>query len=245
MTDLPAAESGVAEACDAAAYDRWFARATPRALLFRWLMSGPAQLLTNGPALRLPAELRLGSDTRVLDIGCGRGALLRAIDSQMQFTTTPVGVDRSRAALALGARDADEEPCPRLVQATATALPFRSDAFGFVTCGYLTKHLDDKSLHTVLTEIRRILEPGGLAVVWEFGPSGDQRLDAWNARVLSLIGTAPRLRSTASLRRMAASAGFEFARDANLRPFLVPPIARASVLLGRPPDGWRDDGGGS
>lgn len=221
-------------------YDRWFASTGPRAAFFRWLMSQPAQLLTNGPALRLPSSLRLDAATRMLDIGCGRGALLRALDDQLHFDSPPVGVDFSRAALALDARGAPGVPPPRLVGGSATALPFRGGAFTLVTCGYLAKHLDDDELLTLFAETRRVLAPGGMAVVWEFGPSGDRRLDAWNSRVLSVTSRTPRLRSSATLRRVAAEAGFEFTRDANLRPFLLPPIARASVLLGRPPEGWRE-----
>lgn len=224
-------------------YDRWFAGTGPRAAFFRWLMSQPAQLLTNGPALRLPSSLRLDAATRMLDIGCGRGALLRALDDQLHFDTPPAGVDFSRAALALaarGARGARGVPALRLVGGSASALPFRDGAFTLVTCGYLAKHLDDDELLTLFAETRRVLAPGGLAVVWEFGPSGDRRLDAWNSRVLSVTSRTPRLRSSATLRRVAAEAGFEFTRDANLRPFLLPPIARASVLLGRPPEGWRE-----
>jgi hypothetical protein len=48
----------------------------------------------------------------------------------------------------------------------------------------------------------------------------------------------PRLRSTSTLLRRAQAAGFDFARDAILRPFLLPPIPRASILVGRAPEGW-------
>jgi ubiquinone/menaquinone biosynthesis C-methylase UbiE len=217
-------------------YDRRFAGASPRAMLFRWLISLPAQFLTNGPALRLPQALRLDASARVLDIACGRGALLRAFDDQLHFDTPPVGIDLSRAALRLAAHDRGQ-PRSRLVCAGASSLPFRDRAFTFVTCGYVARHLGDDELTALLAETRRVLEPGGLAVVWEFGPSGNRLLDAWNARVLSVTTQVPRLRSSATLRRMAGEAGFEFASDAALRPFLMPPIARASVLLGRPPDG--------
>jgi SAM-dependent methyltransferase len=226
-----------APARSAVDYDRWLAGTSPRAMLVRWLMSAPAQLLTNGPALRLPRQLQLGATTRMLDVACGRGALMRALDEQLHFDTPPVGIDCSRAALALATRDGAQAIRPRFVRGSGTSLPFRDGTFTFVTCGYVARHLDDAELGALLREILRVLEPRGLAVLWEFGPSGDRRLDAWNARVLSVTTSGPRLRSSATLRQMAAAAGFEFTRDANLRPFLFPPIARASVLLGRPPEG--------
>ena len=36
----------------------------------------------------------------------------------------------------------------------------------------------------------------------------------------------------------AEAGGFPFVTDANLRPFLFPPIPRASVLIGIPPEGY-------
>jgi len=47
------------------------------------------------------------------------------------------------------------------------------------------------------------------------------------------------LRSTSTLLKHAERAGFEFWRDAVLRPFFLPPIPRASILVGRAPEGWQ------
>ncbi len=107
-----------------------------------------------------------------------------------------------------------------------------------MTCSYLVRRLNDVELRALLLEVRRVLAPGGLALLWEIGPSGHRRLDAWNARLLSAGGGPVRLRSIETLQRHAAAAGFEFTRDARLRPFLFPPMPRASLLLGRPPEDW-------
>ena len=117
-------------------------------------------------------------------------------------------------------------------------LPFRDGAFTLVTCGYVVKHLDDDAVRALFIEMHRVLAPGGLALVWEFGPTGHPVLDAWNAAVVSRGVRGPRLRSSDTLRRLATEAGFPFTRYANLRPFLVPPIPRASILIGRPPEGF-------
>ena len=74
--------------------------------------------------------------------------------------------------------------------------------------------------------------------MWEFGPTGNARLDGWNARLLSTGISAPRLRSSDTLRGFAERAGFPFVRYADLRPFILPPIPRASILVGRPPEGF-------
>lgn len=219
-------------------YDRWLAGSSLSAAGFRWMM-GPGQWAVNAPLYRLPKNLKLDATTRLLDIGSGRGAILRNLDDQLQCEVPPVGLDVSRAMLTQAGQD---ETNPRraagLVQGSATALPFRDGAFNLVLCGHLVKHFDDIDVLGLFTEIKRVLEPGGLAVIWEFGPTGNPRLDAWNARVVATGVKHPRLRSQRTLKRFAADAGFEFVRDADLRPFLLPPIPRASILVGRPPEGF-------
>jgi len=201
-------------------------------------MGRQGHLLANAPLYRLPEHLKLTPQTRLLDLGCGRGTLMRMLDEQVGFETPPVGLDLSPAMLALARRDQqdDEEPCG-LVRGSATELPFADDSFTLVTAGYIVKHLSTPELDALLREVRRVLAPRGLALIWEFGPTGNRRLDAWNAKVVGPAGERVRLRSSRTLREHAVEAGFEFARDADLRPFLFPPIPRASVLIGIPPEG--------
>lgn len=199
---------------------------------------GPlGQWFANAPLYRLKANLKLDHTVRLLDVGVGRGAVMRMLDDALGCDRAPVGLDISRAILRRAAADEDNaERGAGLVQGSATALPFADGSFNLVLCGHLVKRLDDDAVRALFIEVRRVLEPGGLALVWEFGPTGNRALDAWNARTLSTGVRRPRLRSTRTLRRLAEEAGFTFTRDADLRPFLLPPIPRASVLVGRPPD---------
>ena len=217
-------------------YERWLRRPSLSAIAMRWLLGEQGAFLINTPAVRLPSELRLDRSERVLDIGCGRGALLRQLDRQLHFERDPVGLDFSRAMLGLAAADEARAGRPSaLVRGSAIALPFAAERFSLVLCGHLLKHLDDDAVRDLLDNIWRVLAPGGLAVLWEFAPTGRRRLDAWNRRWLTAGVQPQRLRSTARLLALARGAGFPFATDAELRPFLVPPIPRASVLIGRPP----------
>lgn len=200
-------------------------------------MGSLGAFFVNSPLFRLPENLHLDSSLRLLDIGCGRGAEMRMLDGRVHFDRPPVGVDFSARALRLAGDDQRRSGRPtRLVRAAATALPFADGSFDLVLCGHLLKHLDDSEALTLFREIRRLLAGGGLALLWEFAPTGNRRLDAWNERVLSAGVRRPRLRSTLALLQFAELAGIEFHRDARLRPFLLPPIPRASVLIGRPPE---------
>ncbi len=223
-----------------AEYERWVGSTSPSAIAFRWLM-GPGQWAANTALYRLPKSLKLDHTTRLLDIGCGRGTILRTLDDQLGCDVPPVGLDFSRTILDL-ARSDERNPqrTAGYVEASAIALPFRDATFNLVTCGYVLKHLTDDEVRALLFEVGRVLEPGGLALLWEFGPTGNARLDAWNARVVSRGVSRPRLRSNATLRRLATEVGFPFSRIADLRPFLLPPIPRASIIVGRPPEGFDD-----
>ncbi len=220
-------------------YDRWLNRPGLSSLAIRWAMSTAGQWAVNTPLMRIPEHFDLKPDQRWLDIGCGRGALLRFIDSRVRFDRAPVGLDFSAAALRLARADAEGRAGPELAQGTATALPFEDESFHLVTCGYLVKHLADAELDAMLVEVRRVLVGGGLALIWEFAPTGSARLDAWNRWVLSRGVGDPQLRPVRTLLAHATAAGYEHVRNAQLRPFLLPPIPRASMLIGKAPAGWR------
>ena len=118
-------------------------------------------------------------------------------------------------------------------------LPFATGAFDLVLSSYVVKHLDEDEIRSFFIEVYRVLAPGGLALIWDFAPTGSAQLDAWNRWVVSRGVGEPRFRSTRAVMALGELAGFEYVRAARLRPFLLPPIPRASVLVGKPPEGWR------
>lgn len=220
-----------------AEYERWMRGRRPAAMLMRFLLGPKGQFLVNGPLLRLPEELGMEPQLRVLDIGCGRASVPRFMDGRVGFEHPPLGLDFSRNALRRARRDNEEGGRPLdLVQGSATALPLASGIFDLVLCGYLVKHLDDDGLRDLLDEVWRVLAPGGLALIWEFSPTGRRLLDAWNRIWVGRLDRSPRLRSGQTLLRFAQEAGFPFAIEAGLRPFLFPAVPRASILFGRPPE---------
>ncbi|HEY7465453.1 MAG TPA: class I SAM-dependent methyltransferase [Dehalococcoidia bacterium] len=217
-------------------YDRWLKRSVS-GRLYGLLASPPGLLLVNTPAFKLHEELQLRLENRLLDVGCGSGALLQLLASKVAFRRPPVGVDLSASMLGLG----HERRSISLVQAAGTNLPFADESFDVVTCGHVVKHLDDASVLRLLREIRRVLSHGGIALLWEFAPTRSRLLNAWNERVITLGVRDCTLRSYTTLSAYALEAGFEWISNAHLRPFIYPPIPRVSLIMGKAPIGWSEE----
>ncbi|HSD72306.1 MAG TPA: bifunctional demethylmenaquinone methyltransferase/2-methoxy-6-polyprenyl-1,4-benzoquinol methylase UbiE [Thermoanaerobaculia bacterium] len=103
---------------------------------------------------------------RMLDLCCGTGDMtFRAGEMKAgrvvgaDFTIPMLAVARRRANSA-GAR-------PDFVAADALSLPFRDASFDAITVGYGLRNIADPRL--ALAEMRRVLAPGGRAVILDFG----------------------------------------------------------------------------
>ncbi|WP_235014935.1 class I SAM-dependent methyltransferase [Microbacterium sp. SLBN-154] len=103
----------------------------------------------------------IGPGTRVLDVGCGSGEFLADLAAA---GARAIGVDASPAMVAIAARHGDAR------EADAAALPFGADSFDVVTA-ITVLHLTDDLDHAVL-ECARVLRPGGLLGIAEWGDTG-------------------------------------------------------------------------
>ncbi|SPT49582.1 class I SAM-dependent methyltransferase [Actinomadura madurae] len=101
----------------------------------------------------IASKLLHSGASRVLDIGCGEGALAGALPHPPPFRL--VGLDASGVLLRT-------HPSPR-VQADALRLPFRDGTFDAAMALNMLYHLDDP--RGALREARRVLAPGGLLLV--------------------------------------------------------------------------------
>lgn len=94
----------------------------------------------------------LKSARRVLEVGCGTGAILRELE-----TRTPLhGLDLDPAALAQASIHA---PAASLTCADGLAIPFPNSSFDIVYCHYYLLWVRDP-LQAVL-EMKRVTKPGG------------------------------------------------------------------------------------
>jgi ubiquinone/menaquinone biosynthesis C-methylase UbiE len=126
-------------------------------------------------ALRRPMAPRGGaaSPARLLDIGCGTGALLREVKrNHPRLAVT--GLDLSAPYLAVARRRLAPWSRVALVEAAAEAMPFAAAEFDIVCCVYLFHELPAKVRRAVVAEIDRVLKPGGTLIFVDSLQTGDE-----------------------------------------------------------------------
>lgn len=105
-------------------------------------------------------------ERRIVEIGCGRGALLNAL---AELGAKVAGIDPDQAALAEARRTA---PTAILRQAGAESLPFVDGAMHAAIFVNSLHHVPVPGMAGALTEAARIVEPGGDVIVVEPLPEG-------------------------------------------------------------------------
>lgn len=103
----------------------------------------------------LNAHLPERRDIRVLDIGCGNGALLNALSDQI---SEGIGVDESGAILERARKRNDGITNLRFERISGPVLPFEDDSFDIVISLMSFRYLDWDPL---LAEIKRVTKRGG------------------------------------------------------------------------------------
>jgi ubiquinone/menaquinone biosynthesis C-methylase UbiE len=212
---------------------------SPAALLDRFGASVPGQVLVNTAVFRLPEELRIRSDWRVLEVSAGRASLTRVLAERSDLDVAPLALDTSAAMLRQARSDASAGGRPvELVCGSSFHLPLAADSFDLIIFSHAFKTLSDGELGLALREASRALKLGGICLAWEYAPTGSQQLDRWNRWLLARQSPALHLRSEREIRSVAYEAGFDWIAPAHLRPFLFPPIPRVSLIMGKAPPGW-------
>src|SRR5690606_6413654 len=103
---------------------------------------------------------------QVLDIATGTGDL--AINLAKTGANRIIGLDLSEGMLAVGRKKVEKEQLSHLielVQGDSEALPFENDTFDAITVAFGVRNFED--LDKGLSEIYRVLKPGGIFVILE------------------------------------------------------------------------------
>jgi ubiquinone/menaquinone biosynthesis C-methylase UbiE len=106
---------------------------------------------------------------RVLDIGCGTGALVTLI-KRLHPEVDVVGLDPDPKALTRARRKAERAGVTiRLDQGFSDELPYPDASFDRVFSSFMLHHLQAEEKEKSLREVRRVLKPGGSLHLLDFG----------------------------------------------------------------------------
>ncbi len=106
---------------------------------------------------------------RVLDIGCGTGALVTLI-KRLHPDADVVGLDPDPKALNRARRKAERTAVPiQLDQGFSDELPYPDASFDRVFSSFMLHHLQAGEKERTLREVRRVLKPGGSLHLLDFG----------------------------------------------------------------------------
>ncbi len=106
------------------------------------------------------AVAQVTAGMQVLDVGCGRGEILRHCT---QLGARAYGIDYAAAAVCMAHNSAGH--VGGIYRADAKRLPFSSGRFDRVLMFDIVEHLHPWELHQALVEARRVLAPGGRIII--------------------------------------------------------------------------------
>lgn len=141
------------------------------------------------------ADVRPGM--RLLDVGCGRGEILRHC---MRLGIAAYGVDyaevatlMSRDVVASEQQTSDTPARAGVYRSDAKHLPFPSGCFDRVLMFDVVEHLYPWELHEAMIEVRRVLKPDGLFII-HTAPNRwyDRYAYPWVRRFRHLLGHGDR-----------------------------------------------------
>jgi len=144
--------------------------------------------------------MAIDSSRYVLDLGCGTGVVARTIARRPPFAGRVIGVDRSPHLVAAASRLAREEGSERVAFRTGDShtLELRDMEFDAVVAHTLFSHLEDP--RSVLTEIVRVLRPGGKVGIFDgdyasmtFASDDPAAGKATDEMIINAIVTNPRV----------------------------------------------------
>jgi SAM-dependent methyltransferase len=147
-------------------------------------------------------RIDLGGVERVIEVGCGTGALLGELVSKVRDESHGVhlpqvyGLDMQAGFLSLARLHA---PDARLTLADAHQIPYATDCFDLAACHFTLLWVDEPG--QVIAEMKRLVKPGGAVLVLaepDYGgridyPDDLSQLGIWQEEALSRQGAHTRL----------------------------------------------------
>jgi len=174
-----------------------------------WARAGKGESMEHGHrpvGEQAIARMRVGPNSRVLDVGCGSGWATRLL-ADYAFTGRVTGIDISDEMVQLARESSKSHRNVEFEVASAEQLPFETNefthAFSMESLYYY------RNIPKALTEIHRVLKPGGLFVAvvdlyWE-----NEATHQW----IDTLKVPVELLSADDYRSLFIDAGFENISD--------------------------------
>ena len=132
----------------------------------------------------------IGSGQRVLDIGCGTGALTILV-GRLHPQSEVVGLDPDPKALVVAKRKSEEAGVAvHLNRGFADELPYPPGSFDRVLSSFMLHHLTREEKLGTLREVHQVLRPGGWLCILDFGPPSSW----YSSAITHLLHRGPHLR---------------------------------------------------
>jgi len=206
------------------------------------------------------SRLNLSADSRLLEVGCGTGAILRYLGKRDDFRASAVGVDHCSHFIEAAQRFAQRENVSDKLAfqvGNAHKLDFPPSSFDVVIAHTLISHVTDPTV--VLGEMAKVVRPGGVVVIFDgdyasltyaypdhgFGHKMDVALATTTFNNPRIMRDIPNLlpRLGLSLNEAWGDAVVEIGSGSYFKTFAetyVPHIKRAGMLPRQAVDVWLD-----
>ena len=184
-------------------YDRWIG-GTGFASPIGRLVFGVSGIVYSRTFARVA---RLTSVDRVIEIGCGMGAILAAAQRRVRSEESYLRIDLSYQMILHGRGKVSKGLATKrvdLMVGSALSLPVSSSLFDVVLLSHVIKYLADEQLLLALQESTRVLKPCGRIVLWEFSPV----LTPLVTQLILKYCRAQRLRCEGELRHVMETVGY-------------------------------------
>jgi SAM-dependent methyltransferase len=187
----------------------------------RWLRERRRRKVGRAYDMALEVAGVIPRGSRVLDVGCGNGFIAHHLSAMMG--TSVIGIDVA---------DSTEAPI-NYRKYDGHEFPIADASFDAVVLAYVLHHAQDT--HAMLNEIKRVLRPGGLAIIYEDIPATFwDRFICWTHDLKWRNRTgACTFHNESRWRQVFEWAGFEITRErplARLRN-LTHPVRRRFFLI--------------
>ena len=176
---------------------------------------------------RALAELGTLGPRSVLDVGCGTGIFAARLDREL----VPGGVAGCDLSGGMLAEAAARSRGVGWVRGDSALLPVRSGGFDAVVCTQAFHFFDQPA---AWAEFRRVLAPGGLAMVGMMNPRTEARSQRYNRWSSAAAKTPVNFPTAPAMRRMATDAGFEVTAQHEV-DYRLRRVAPLVLTVGRAP----------